>query len=53
MSHTLIRFCTKANLAKLKTEVDKLDANKFAPIPVKMSKLGNLVKNDVVKKNYV
>ena len=38
------------NLASLKTEVDKLDINKLAPVPVDLSKLSDVVQNDVVKK---
>ena len=44
-------FALKTNLANLKTEVDKLDIDKLAPVPVDLSKLSDLVKNDVVKKN--
>ena len=44
------RFALKTNLASLKTEVDKLDLDKLAPVPVDLSKLSNLVKNDVVEK---
>ena len=40
----------KINLANLKTEVDKLDIEKLVPIPPDLSKLNNVVKNDVVKK---
>ena len=45
-------FSPKSNLASLKTEVDinKLDINKLAPVPIDLSKLSDLVKNDVVKK---
>ena len=43
-------FALKANLANLKTEVDKLDIDKLAPVPVDLSKLSDEVKNDVVKK---
>ena len=43
-------FALKSNLASLKTEVDKLDIYKLAPVPVDLSKLRNVVKNDVVKK---
>ena len=43
-------FALKTNLANLKTEVDKLDIDKLAPVPVDLSKLSDLVKNDVVKK---
>ena len=40
----------KTNLASLKTEVDKLDIDKLAPVLVDLSKLGDVVKTDVVKK---
>ena len=43
-------FALLPNLASLKTEVDKLDINKLIPIPVDLSKLSDVVKNDVVKK---
>ena len=43
-------FPLKINLASLKTEVDKLDIDKLAPVPVDLSKLSGIVKNDVVKK---
>ena len=43
-------FALKTNLVNLKTEVDKLDIDKLAPVPVDLSKLSNVVKNDVVKK---
>ena len=45
-----LSFALKANLANLKTEVDKLDFNKLVPVPVDLSKLSDVVKNDVVKK---
>ena len=50
--HTFIRrdFALKTNLANLKTEVDQLDIEKLAPAPVDLSKLSDVVKNDVVKK---
>ena len=41
----------KTNLANLKTEVDKLDIEKLVPVPVDLSKLSAVVKNDVVKKD--
>ena len=43
-------FALKTNLANLKTELDKLDIDKLATVPVDLSKLSNVVKNDVVKK---
>ena len=44
------RLALKTNLASLKTEIDKLDIYKLAPVPVDLSKLSNVVKNDFVKK---
>ena len=35
----------------MKSKVDKLDANKSVPVPVDLSKLSDIVKNDVVKKD--
>ena len=46
-------FVLKTNLASLKTEVDKLDINKLVPFPVDLSKLSDVVENDVVKKLYM
>ena len=43
-------FALKTNLASSKTEVDKLDIEKLAPVPVNLSKLSDVVKNNVVKK---
>ena len=43
-------FALKTNLANLKTEVDKLDIDKLVPVPTDLSKLRDVVKNDVVKK---
>ena len=43
-------FALKTNLADLKSEVDKLDVDKLKPIPTDLTKLSNVVKNDVVKK---
>ena len=37
-------------MANLKTEVDKLDIDKLVPISAALSKLSDVVKNDVVKK---
>ena len=36
-------------MASLKTEVDKLDIDKLVSAPADLSKLGDVVKNDVVK----
>ena len=43
-------FALKTNLASLKTEVDKLDIDKLGPVPVDLSRLIDVVKNDVIKK---
>ena len=43
-------FALKTNLASLKTDVEKLDIDKLVHIPVDLSKLSDVVKNDVVKK---
>ena len=45
-------FALKTNLANLKTEVDKLDIGKLAPVPVDLSKLSDVVKSDVKKTVY-
>ena len=38
------------NLSNLKKKVDKLDVDKLVSVPVDLSKLSDVVKNDVVKK---
>ena len=45
-----LSFAVKSNLASLKTELDKLDIEKLAPVPIDFSKLSDVVKNDIVKK---
>ena len=42
-------FALKTNLASLKTEVDKLDIDKLAPVPVDLSKLSDIVKKLCMK----
>ena len=37
-------------LNSLKSKVDKLDVDKLVPVPVYLSKLSDVVKNDIVKK---
>ena len=39
------------NFRNLKIKVDKLDVDKLAPVPVDLSKLSDVVKNYVVKKD--
>ena len=46
-------FGLKTNLASLKTEVDKLDIDKSAPVSVHLSKLSDVVKNEVAKKMHM
>ena len=48
---SLARKGLRTDLATLKTEVDKLDIDKLVPVPVDLSKLSDVVKNDVVKKD--
>ena len=43
-------FALKSNLASLKSEVDKTDADKLKTAPVDLAKLSNVVKKDVIKK---
>ena len=43
-------FVLKTNLANLKSEIDQLDVDKLKPVPTDLSKLSDVVKNDVVKK---
>ena len=44
-----LSFARKTNLASIETEVTKLDIDKLAPVLVDLSKLSDVVKNDVVK----
>ena len=60
ITHTDVSsFASKANLSALKTEVDKIDADKLKTVPDDLAKLSNVVKKEVVKKtdfsadNYV
>ena len=43
-------FPLKTNLANLKTQVDNLDIDKLVPVPIDLSKLSDVVKNDIAKK---
>ena len=43
-------FASKTNLAALKTEVDKIDADKLKKTSTDLAKLTNAIENDVVKK---
>ena len=48
----ILSFALKTNLATLKTKVDKFDIDKLVPVPTDLSKLSNVVKNDVKKTAY-
>ena len=41
------------NLRNFKTKVDELDVDKLVPIPVGLSKLSEVVKNDVKRLNIM
>ena len=43
-------FASKTNLAALKTEVDKIDADRLKTVPTDLAKLTNALEHDVVKK---
>ena len=45
-------FALKSNLASLKTEVDNLGIDKLVPALVNLSKLSDVVKNNVVQKMH-
>ena len=40
------------NLRNLKSKTDQLDANELVPVSVDLSKLSDVLKNDIVKKLY-
>ena len=46
-------FALKANLANLKTEIDKLDIDKLVPVPVDLSKLSDVVKMMLLKRPFI
>ena len=48
-----LSFALKTILASLKTEVDKVDIDKLAPVTVDLIKLSDVVKNDVLKKLFM
>ena len=43
-------LAAKSDLASLKAETDKIDIDKLKTVPVDLSKLSNVVNNEVVKK---
>ena len=44
------QLATKSHLVSSKADIDKLDIDKLIPLPVDLSKLNDVVKNDVAKK---
>ena len=46
-------LASKKDLASLNTKVDNLDVNKIKTVPAALSKLSNVVDNDVIKKKIV
>ena len=47
------KFAKKSNFAKLKSDVDDFDIDKLKTVPVHLSKLIDVVKNEVVKKKCI
>ena len=43
-------LAAKSDLAGLKSEIDKINVDKLKTVPVDLSKLSNVVNNDIVKK---
>ena len=46
-----LQFAKKDDLAHLKSEVDQFDIDELKTTPVDLSKLSNVVNNEVVKKD--
>ena len=44
----ILKFCIKNKFSQFKTEVDKLVIDKLVPVPIDLSKVNDVVKNDVV-----
>ena len=44
------KLATKSHLVSSKADIDKLDIDKLIPLPADLSKLNDVVKNDVAKK---
>ena len=42
-----------SNLSNLKNKLDKLDADKLVLLPVHLSELSDVVKNDLLKDMYI
>ena len=41
------------NFSNFKSKVDKLDVDTLVPVPVDLSKISDVVKNDIVKKSWI
>ena len=50
---THVDVCSFANLASFKSEVDKLDIGKLAPVPDDLSKLNDVGKMILLKRLYM
>ena len=48
-----LNSAANSDLASLKTEVDKIDIGKLKTVPADLTKLSNVIDNDVVKKKTV
>ena len=46
------KLAAKSDSASLKAEIDKIDVGKLKTVPVDLSKLSNVINNDVVKKTF-
>ena len=44
------KLAAKSDLASLKAEVEKIDIDNLKPFPIDLSKLSNIVNNNIVKK---
>ena len=44
------KFAAKSNLASLRAEIDEIDVDILKTVPIDLSKLSNVVKNEDVKK---
>ena len=49
--HPMLKKLMQINLNNLKSKVDKLDIGKLKTTPVDLSKLNNVIKNDVAEKD--
>ena len=52
MQQELIHLAAKSNLVSLNAEVDKLDIGNLIPAVVDLSKLSDVIKNDIKKNVY-